>query len=175
MSVLRLSLSFMLLFLLLLPSAPAISSMGVVVIISNSVDIEAARQLNKALLRNGISCFILRPNELWKMDYYQIDSIIFLGGPQAYEGVGEIVAGYLTEEEKTSLMEEGAMGFFVKVKEGRKVIILAGNTRNETKEAVTYFLDNLLRILKTPLSEGKKANVVMVVVGTESSSTPVGG
>jgi len=168
-------LSLLLTFVILIPILTTSSSPGIVVIVSNSVDIEAARQLNKALLNRGISSFILRPDELWKMDYYQVDAMILLGGPKAYEGVGEIVASYLTDEEEESLMEEGAMGFFVKVKDDRKVIILAGNTRKETREAVTYFFENVLRVLAVPITEGMKANVIMVVVGTQPSSTPVGG
>jgi len=174
MSVKRFSLSLLLIFFLILPTISTLSS-PLVVIVSNSVDIEAARQLNKALLKNGVSCFILRPDELWKMEYYPIDTVIFLGGPLAYEGIGEMVDSYLTEEEEASLMEEGAMGFFVKFKEGRRIIILAGNTRNETREAVTYFFERILDIVKSPISEGTKANVIMVVVGAEPSSTPVGG
>jgi len=175
MSITRLSLSFLLIFFLILPTISVLSSPGLVVIVSNSIDIEAARQLNKALLKNGVSCFILRSDELWKMEHYPVDTLIILGGPQAYAGIGEMVANYLTEEEEASLMEEGAMGFFVKFKEGKRIIILAGNTRNETKEAVTYFFEEILSVLKTPTSEGIKANVIMVVVGTEPSSTPVGG
>ena len=175
MSVKRFSLSLLLIFFLILPTISTLSSPSLVVIVSNSVDIEAARQLNKALLKSGVSCFILRPDELWKMEYYSVETVIFLGGPLAYEGIGEMVDSYLTEEEEASLMEEGAMGFFVKFKEGRRIIILAGNTRNETREAVTYFFERILDIVKSPISEGTKANVIMVVVGTEPSSTPVGG
>ena len=101
--------------------------------------------------------------------------MIYLGGPKAYEGIGEIVASYLTDDEEASLMEEGAMKIFVKLEDGKKIIILAGNTRNETREAVTYFFDKLVNVLKVPITGGEGANVIMVVVGTQPSSTPVGG
>ncbi len=175
MSFPKVLLSFLLISLMVIPITYTFSLPGVVVIVSNSIDIDAARQLNRALLNRGVSCFILRPHELWKVKHYHVDAMILLGGPQAYEGVGEIVASYLTDEEEASLMEEGAMGFFVKFKEGMKIIILAGNTRNETKEAVTYFFEKVLGVIRTPITKGIKANVVMVVVGTKPSSTPVGG
>ena len=175
MSPLRFSFLFLLVLLMTIPTISTACSPGVIIIVSNSIDIEAARELNKALLKQGLPCFILRPDELWKAEHYSVDAMIYLGGPKAYEGIGEIVANYLTDEEEASLMEEGAMGFFVKLEEGKKIIILAGNTRNETREAVTYFFDKLVNILKVPITGSKGANVIMVVVGTQPSSTPVGG
>lgn len=174
MSPLKLSL-FLLALLMITPAVSTACSPGVIIIVSNSVDIEAARELNKALLKQGFPCFILRPDELWKAEHYSVDAMIYLGGPKAYEGIGEIVASYLTDDEEASLMEEGAMKIFVKLEDGKKIIILAGNTRNETREAVTYFFDKLVNVLKVPITGGEGANVIMVVVGTQPSSTPVGG
>ncbi len=175
MSILKLLSTIFIISLLTATQISTFGSPGIVVIVSNSIDMQAARELNKALIRAGIACFILRPDELWKIEHYSVEAVIYLGGPLAYEGVGEIVSKYLTEEEELSLMEKGAMGLFVKAENGKKIIIIAGNTRNETRLAASYFMDKLMLILKAPIQETRRAKVVMVVVGTKPSHTPVGG
>ncbi|GBE18092.1 hypothetical protein BMS3Abin16_00683 [archaeon BMS3Abin16] len=68
--------------------------------------------------------------------------IIILGGPDALEGIGEIVSGLLSDAEKASVRGSGSQVFFVKSNvytdryvAGQKVIVIAGADRFSTRSA----------------------------------------
>ncbi|NOZ59798.1 MAG: hypothetical protein GXO66_09550, partial [Euryarchaeota archaeon] len=105
-----------------------------VVILGNSIDLELAEEFVSLLRDTGIRVHITGAQEFW--DYSTRHYIIILGGPKAYDGVGEIVSGILTAEEKRSILEGSV---FLKkrsvFREGGIVYIFAGRDRSATAEA----------------------------------------
>jgi plastocyanin len=64
--------------------------------------------------------------------------IVILGGPDAYDGVGEIVQKVLSDEEAKQIREKGNRKMYVKTnvwRKGQVVHVIAGSDRNETKKA----------------------------------------
>ncbi len=163
------SLAFFISFILLLsayiPTFEICASLQLIAIVSNSADMPTARYLLEYVSKKGFSCFILRPDEYWKVGRLNPSLVIILGGPKAYGGIGEIVSGYLTEEEKRSLLIEGAMRVFYK----DKVVILAGSTRIETQKAAEMYIDEVL----ATLWKGPKPKIIWVIIGY-GGKTPIG-
>ncbi len=157
--------AFILLLSAYIPIFEIYAGLQLIAIVSNSVDLPTARYLKEYALKKGFSCFILHPHEYWKIERLNPSLVIILGGPKAYEGIGEIVSGYLNEEEERSLLVEGAMGVFYK----DKVVILAGNTRIETRKAAETYIDEVL----ARLWKGPKPRVIWVIIGY-GGKTPIG-
>jgi hypothetical protein len=70
--------------------------------------------------------------------YQDREFIAILGGPDAYEGIGEVVQGILTEEEQEAVREPGGRRMYVKTNvwvEGQVVFVIAGSDRFETQRA----------------------------------------
>ncbi|MBU2560054.1 hypothetical protein KKA03_04075, partial [archaeon] len=66
------------------------------------------------------------------------ESIVILGGPDAYEGVGDIVQEVLTESEQNQLRENGNRKMYVKTNvwtQGQKIMVIAGSNREDTRAA----------------------------------------
>jgi plastocyanin len=64
--------------------------------------------------------------------------IVILGGPDAYDGVGEIVQEVLSDEEEKLIREKGSRKMIVKTnvwRKGQVVHVIAGSDRNQTKKA----------------------------------------
>lgn len=112
-------------------------------IISNSIDKPAAERLKKFLERNGIQSELKEAKSLTSFYFPRKPLILILGGPQAYEGVGEIVSQYFSESEKNYLINKnGSYGYWIKPSDwidDQRVIIIAGHTRNETALAELVF------------------------------------
>ena len=89
-------------------------------------------------------------------DYKNSSFILILGGPKAYDGVGDIVAGILSEDEIKSLSVKGAKEIFVLHdvwSSGQIVVVAAGNTRYETKMLAMDDNDNTLPDMLEPLMD----------------------
>jgi hypothetical protein len=163
----KLALLLMLISLLVVfsPLSKVSARLNLIAIVSNSADWPTALYLKGYIMEKGFSCFILRPDEYWKIEHLNPSMVIILGGPKAYEGIGEIVSGYLTEEEQKSLLAKGSMGVFYK----DDVVIIAGNTRAETRKAAELYIPKVLaRLWKAP-----KPKVIYVIIGY-NGRTPVG-
>lgn len=162
----------MLICLALIPASCAASYPPLVAVITNSADRPTAISLRRAVWQEGARCLLVSPQELWRLEGEDVFLMIVLGGPEAYEGVDDIVKGYLTQYEQADLLRPGAMGFFLKWEDDTRVVIVAGHTRDETADAVELFVQTRLsRILS--LGEFSDVKVVLVVVG-ESGKTPIG-
>jgi len=110
-----------------------------IVVVTNSIDRElAGKRIEEIAREHGYSVKFVDA----KGFYQNLDKprIIILGGPKAYEGVGDIVKQLLSRKEQESLLVPGAAKTFVKeTRYGGKIFILAGNTRYETD--ITPLLD----------------------------------
>lgn len=116
-------------------------------IVSNSIDLPTADRLKEVFEKFNISTKIINASasEFQNPPQEYTYAIRFiLGGPKAYEGVGELSAQYLSEEEKNYLIntykaygfwsKQGIIGNYTK-----RIIIIAGYTRNETSLAEMEF------------------------------------
>lgn len=67
------------------------------------------------------------------------DCTLILGGPDAYDGVGSIVQGFLSESEENAVRVPGAASFYKK----GNVFILGGSDRDHTRGS---FVDNQVEV-----------------------------
>jgi hypothetical protein len=70
-----------------------------------------------------------------------------MGGPDAPEGVGDIVREVLSDSEEEALREKGAKKVFIKSNiwaPEQKIIIVAGSDRENTKDAFDEQLNLVL-------------------------------
>ncbi|MFQ6088842.1 MAG: metal-dependent hydrolase [Candidatus Methanofastidiosia archaeon] len=107
-----------------------------IILLANSIDYELASDLIGFLHNKGHEVIHITAEEF--DDYKDEKFIVILGGPDAPEGVGEIVSRLLTEEEKEFLRKEGNRKFFLKVNvyiKGQKIFIFAGSDRWQTRKA----------------------------------------
>ncbi len=104
------------------------------VLLASSIDLALASDLVSYLEERGIKLYIVDAQNF--SEYSNKQYIIILGGHRAYEGVGDIVAGILSEEEKRQV-EEGRA--YIKKRSvfraGQVVYIFAGKDRHATAEA----------------------------------------
>jgi|Deesub1362B_J571_1020462.scaffolds.fasta_scaffold05958_2 hypothetical protein len=109
---------------------------GKIVILANLIDYALATDLFEYLRNAGYEVIHVLPENF---DSYKSEkNIIILGGHKAPEGVGEIVGDLLSAEQKAMLEKPGAVEMFTSRDiwaPGQRVIVLAGNTREETKQA----------------------------------------
>ena len=112
-------------------------------IISNSIDKPATESLENFLEQNGIQSELKEAKSLTSFYFPKNPLIFILGGPHAYERVGEIVSQYLSESEKDYLINKnGSYDYWIKTSnwiDNQNVIIIAGHTRNETALAEMEF------------------------------------
>ncbi|NOZ58432.1 MAG: hypothetical protein GXO66_02475, partial [Euryarchaeota archaeon] len=103
------------------------------VLLANSIDLALAGDFLSHLRWRGIRLYVVNASSFG--GYSSRQYVIILGGHRAYEGVGEIVASLLSEEEKRQV-EEG--GVFIKkrsaFRDGQVVYIFAGGDRNATAQ-----------------------------------------
>jgi hypothetical protein len=85
--------------------------------------------------------------------------IVILGGPDAYEGVGEIVREVLEDEEEDYLRVNGNRNRYVKTNtwsQGQEVTVLAGYCRHQTQKAheehIHVVRQDAQRVLQVPLT-----------------------
>lgn len=115
-----------------------------VVILANDIDWELkGKVLAESLERAGFKVTHVYAKDF---DKYRTERlIIILGGPKAYEGVGEIVQEVLNEKEQ-ELIIEGKRRIFVKANVWTKpqlVIVIAGKDRHLTAGKIIEYLDSL--------------------------------
>jgi len=124
---------------------------GNVVLLANSIDYELNRGLLDYLTANGIAVTRASAEEFKTLRYSAC--VVVLGGHHAPEGVGEVVDALLNSEEKENLTKnEGE-----KIRATRedvwmlqqKVIVLAGQEKEDTRGAVEENRDGVVSELKT--------------------------
>ncbi len=106
------------------------------VVLANSIDRALAADFYGFLRNQGIE--IIEATAA-NFDAYKSSArfIIILGGPNAPEGVGDIVRGILSEEEQKFLRTRGNRKMYVKTniwRTGQVVRIIAGSGRDQTQE-----------------------------------------
>lgn len=111
-----------------------------ITILSNDIDWNIKGQYIKEHFEKlGAMVTRVRPDEFEA--YKKSNIIIILGGPRAYEGVGEYVKQVLDEYEQKRVIN-GEQGIFIKRDvwdRGQIVIILAGKDRYQTGEKVLTY------------------------------------
>lgn len=73
--------------------------------------------------------------------------VIVLGGPDAYEGVGEIVSKLLSQEEQRYIRSAGARMAYSRKdvwRKGQQVFIFSGSNRNDTRRAHMEAMDAVM-------------------------------
>jgi hypothetical protein len=111
------------------------SSKPKAVLLANSIDYELAGDFNALLKNSGIEVIYTDAANFHEHDKNKF--IVILGGPDAYEGVGEIVQEVLSENEQSQIREGGNRKMYVKTKvwtTGQVVMVIAGTDRVETQK-----------------------------------------
>jgi plastocyanin len=129
-----------------------------IVLLANDIDYELAQDFfgflgNKGMEVTRVTAENFEANKKEKF-------IVILGGPDAYDGVGEIVRQALSEEEEEYLRAKGNRKMYVKTNvwhKGQVVHVIAGSDRNETKKAHEEEREKLDRNVK-----GAVANQVKI-------------
>jgi len=117
------------------------------VLLANSIDIALAEELVTRLKERGIELHIVNASNF--SEYGNRRYIIILGGHRAYEGVGEIVAGILSDEEKARI--EAGSAYIKKrsvFRSGDVVYIFAGKDRNATAQAWQEMYEEVAREIR---------------------------
>ncbi|RLG39647.1 MAG: hypothetical protein DRN78_06465 [Thermoproteota archaeon] len=139
-----------LLILLLLPTVTVYSAeerAPKVALLSNQADMKTAQFIGQLFNQSNVEYTILPPDS-FEDALRQYEVLILLGGPRAYDGMGNITSNYIPPKNATTLINEPRT-FIVSIYEGnREIIVLAGHTRVETFEAVPYFFKDLIRVTK---------------------------
>ena len=124
---------FLLLIILLGPIYASSTAEQKVAIISNGADLPAANYIKQLLSSAGVSATILHASD-FEAAKGTADVIIVLGGPDAYEGIGQISGKYLSSDDQQYLRSTRGSSVVRKFSDsGKEIIIIAGNTRSETK------------------------------------------
>jgi hypothetical protein len=118
-----------------------------IVVISNSID--HSPELIE-YLQGKVDVIAITAEELPLYQSYQY--YVILGGPEAPEGVGEVVQGVLSVQEQEYLRNTTEYNLFIRVKNGKTYFVFAGADREQTKLAVTNLKDEILSYLpETPV------------------------
>ncbi len=117
---------------------------GKIIVLANLIDYALASDFFEYLRSSGYEAIHVLPENF---DSYKTEkNIIILGGHKAPQGVGEIVGDLLSAEQKSELEKPGAVEMFTFEDiwaPGQRVIVLAGNTREETKQAHRKYRQDL--------------------------------
>lgn len=107
-----------------------------VILLSNSIDHALAQDFLAFLGDKGVETLRVEAADFQR---YQGEAfIVILGGPDAPEGVGEVVQQVLSREEQDYLRVPGNRAMYVKKDvwaQGQRVFVLAGSDRNQTRKA----------------------------------------
>ncbi len=126
---------------------------GPIAIVSNDIDMPAAKKLQKALLGMGLDSEIRSPEE-YTYSFSWARVVIILGGHKAPQGIGDIVDKLLTQKEK-EFLEKPYHGYYFFRRIGKTpVVIIAGSTRAETFEVVDTFVLKGIEELRKFMSSG---------------------
>lgn len=107
-----------------------------VIVLSNSIDYELASEFFGFLGNKGMDVIHVSGNDFEQ--YKEEKFVVILGGPDAPEGVGEIVQGVLTADEQDYVRASGNRKMFTKTNvwtNGQRVSVIAGSDRDQTKFA----------------------------------------
>lgn len=114
------------------------SSEKTVIVLTNSIDYSLAGGLFDFLIREGLHLEFHSSSAFYK--YKDSRYILILGGPEAYEGVGEIAASIINSTEEDVVLKEGGALFSIKEdlwSKNQKIILAAGFNRELTQKAHT--------------------------------------
>jgi hypothetical protein len=108
-----------------------------IVVLANSMDYELNSDLFRFLENKGLR---VTHTTAENFDKYKNEKfIVILGGPDAYEGIGEMVREVLMNNEQNQIRAKGSRKIYVKTNvwtHGQRVYVIAGSNRMETKNAV---------------------------------------
>jgi hypothetical protein len=117
-------------------TSTTIPPMSKIVVLANSIDYGLASDFFNFLENNGFETVHATVDDF--VSYKEEKFIVILGGPDAPEGVGEIVQEVLSEVEENSIREVGARKKYARTNmwiQGQRVMVIAGSNRQETKNA----------------------------------------
>lgn len=107
-----------------------------VVIMANSIDYDLSTEFRSFLESQSLEVIYTTPERF--SDYRDKRFIVILGGPDAYNGTGEIVQGILNESDQAFLRTDGNRGMYTKKNTWRQeqtVMVIAGSDREQTQKA----------------------------------------
>ena len=107
-----------------------------IVVLANSIDFELATEFFGFLGNKGMETVHATASDIEQ--YKEEKFIVILGGPDAPEGIGEIVQNITSLEEQEAIREKGSRKKYVRTNmwtQGQRVTIIAGSDRNETKNS----------------------------------------
>jgi thioredoxin 1 len=118
-----------------------------VVVVSNTID--HSPELIE-YLQQEFEVISITAEEFPNYQGYQF--YVILGGPDAPEGVGDIVKNVLSSREIEYLRTTEEYNLFIRVKDGKTFFVLAGADRDQTRLAVTDMKDDVLSFIpKSPI------------------------
>lgn len=113
------------------------------VVLANDIDWKIKGESLKEHLEN-LGVVVVKVKEEFE-NYKDSKLVIILGGPKAYDGVGDYVKQALSSEEQERIIK-GEQGIFIKRDvwtEKQIVIVLAGKDRYQTGEKVTRYMSGV--------------------------------
>jgi hypothetical protein len=129
-----------------------------VVVLANSIDYDLASDFIGFLEHRGFEVAMAAAEDFNQLKDHKF--IIILGGPDAPEGVGEIVrgSGILSSSDLDKLRRKGSKGKFVANnpwgrQPGQVVWILAGSDRGQTRGAHTKHRDSVVEEVKIGIAQ----------------------
>jgi hypothetical protein len=117
----------------------------VIVVLANSIDYPRGIESIGLLRNDGFEVFHNTASVFEACKEGRL--ILIMGGPDAPEGVGDIVREVLSDSEEEALREKGAKKVFIKSNiwaPEQKIIIVAGSDRENTKDAFDEQLNLVL-------------------------------
>jgi len=133
-----------------------------VVVVSNSIDYSSGliRYLQKSFEVTSITA----QEFPWYQSQYAYKYFVILGGPDAPQGIGEIVRTLLSPQEREDLRTRGVYDLFIKLKNGKTYFILAGSDREYTSLASAHLKHEIpLRIPKNPMKWLETMDIAEVI------------
>ena len=133
-----------------------------VVVVSNSIDYSSGliRYLQKSFEVTSITA----QEFPWYQSQYAYKYFVILGGPDAPQGIGEIVRTLLSPQEQEDLRTRGVYDLFIKLKNGKTYFILAGSDREYTSLASAHLKHEIpLRIPKNPMKWLETMDIAEVI------------
>jgi len=126
-----------------------------VLLVTNSIDFAMAGEFIDYLVENGIAVTVIAASEFTPSVQMENRLIIILGGPDAAEGVGDVVSDILSDSEEDTIRGKGAQRMYTKVDAyterytaRQKVVILAGSDRAGTKASEDKFKADVKTLMR---------------------------
>jgi len=122
--------------ILLYAPAPTMAQEDRIVVLANSIDYELSSDFFEFLGNKAMK--VIRVDASNFDEYKKEKFIVILGGPDAYEGVGDVVRQVLGSNEQSYLRTPGKRRMYVKTNiwiEGQRVSVIAGYNRYQTQTA----------------------------------------